>query len=136
VQLPQAEKSMFFRLLGPGTNEKAARTEFEAGVHHWVFVHELGHWWQACKDVVDHGHHYAIEYGADVIATAFWRSHDPAIISHQRRVFEKLLNHTPNPVPHGHRAEAYFDENFEALGPTPAYIWFQARMCLAATRIP
>ena len=48
-QLTDDEKGRFYRLLGPGTTEAAARGEFETGAHHWVFVHEMGHWWQACR---------------------------------------------------------------------------------------
>ena len=47
--LTPEQQSRFSRLatrLGKGqTGEQA----FEDGVHHWVFVHELGHWWQACR---------------------------------------------------------------------------------------
>ncbi len=45
--LSDEEKSGFFRMPGPGATEEAARADFEIGAHHWVFVHELGHWWQA-----------------------------------------------------------------------------------------
>jgi hypothetical protein len=131
-QMTAAEKNLFYQFLGPGTNEAAARAEFEEGVHHWVFVHELGHWWQACRGVVDGEEHYKVEFGADRIAAAYWREHDPEVVAHQRAVFETVLGQSPNPVPEGQRPEAYFDENYAKLGPTPAYIWFQARMSISA----
>ena len=134
-QMTEAEKALFFRFLGPGTTEAAARQEFEDGAHHWVFIHELGHWWQACRgltELTDHGDHYAIEFGADRIAAAYWRERDPSVIAHQQPVFAGILEHTPNPVPEGQRVEPFFNANYEKLGPTPAYIWFQARMCLTA----
>ncbi len=37
-QLTNEEKSGFFRMLGPGTTEDAARAEFEIGAHSWVFA--------------------------------------------------------------------------------------------------
>jgi hypothetical protein len=131
-RMTDAERNLFFHLLGPGTTEEAARAEFETGVHHWVFVHELGHWWQACRGVVDGKEHYRREFEADRIAAAYWQEHDPEVVVHQRAVFETLLKRTPNPVPEGQRVEAYFDANYDKLGPTPVYIWFQARMCVTA----
>ncbi len=131
-QLTDEERPMFYKFLGPRTTEAQARREFEDGVHHWVLVHELGHWWQACRGAMDHGDHYAIEYGADRIAAAYWQEHDPSVIAHQRPVFETILKQWPNPVPPGQGVEPYFNANYEKLGPTPAYLWFQSRMCVTA----
>lgn len=131
-QLTDDERGRFYRLLGPGTSEAAARGEFETGAHHWVFVHEMGHWWQACRGVVNRDKHYAVEFGANRIATAYWQERDPQVIAHQREVFEGLLSRSPSPVGEAQDIEAYFDANYEKLGPTRAYIWFQARMCMAA----
>ncbi len=131
-QLTEDERGRFFRLLGPGATEAAAREEFETGAHHWVFIHEMGHWWQACRGVVDRGKHYAVEFGANRIAAAYWKDHDPQVIAHQRAVFEGILKRHPSPPGDAQDIEAYFDANYEKLGPTPAYIWFQARMCVAA----
>lgn len=131
-QLTDGERGLFYRLLGPGTTEAAARGEFETGAHHWVFVHEMGHWWQACRGVVNRDNHYATEFGANRIATAYWQERDPLVIAHQRTVFEGLLKRSPSPVGVGQDAETYFDANYEQLGPTPSYIWFQARMCITA----
>ena len=131
-QMTDDERGRFYQLLGPGASEAAAREEFEAGVHHWVFVHEMGHWWQACRRVVNPDKHYAAELGANRIAAAYWRERDPAVLVHQRAKFEGLLKRSPNPVPEGESVEAYFDANYDKLGPTPSYIWFQARMCIEA----
>lgn len=130
-QMTDAERGLFYRVLGPGATETAARGEFEEGTHHWVFVHELGHWWQACRGIVKSDKHYRQEFGANRIAAAYWQERDPAVIRHQRSVFEAILKR-PNPVPEGQSVEPYFDANYEKLGPTPAYIWFQARMCITA----
>ena len=133
-QMSTEEQSLFYRALGPNAKEADARAEFELGVHHWVIVHELGHWWEACRGWVDHGDHYKFELEADKIAAAYWNEYDPSVIAHQQGIFEAILDKWPNPVPPGQTAEDYLNKNLDALGPTPAYIWFQARMCLAAFR--
>ena len=129
-QMRQQEKGIFYRLAGPGASEEAVRAEFETDAHHWIFVHEMGHWWQACRGVVDHGRHYAQESGANRIAAAYWRERDPAVVTHMRAAFTSVLTHAPNPVPQGQDVETYFDANYETLGPSPAYPWFQSRMCV------
>jgi len=131
--LSDEEKSGFFQMLGPGATEEAARAEFEIGAHHWVFVHELGHWWQACRGVSEKIGSYAFESGANRVAAAYWREHDASIIAHQKAVFELIQAHFPNPVPAGQSAETYFDAHYPDKFPSVIeYIWFQARMCLAA----
>lgn len=129
-QMSSEEKAIFMKAVGPNGSEKDARAEFEAGVHHWVIVHELGHWWEACRGVVDRGDHYGFELQADRIAAAYWREQDSSVNAHQKAVFEAIVQKWPNPVPPGQEAAAYFNRNYEALAPTPAYIWFQAQMCL------
>ena len=47
--MTKQEKGLMYQLAGPGADEAAARAEFEMDSHHWVFVHELGHWFQACR---------------------------------------------------------------------------------------
>jgi hypothetical protein len=131
-QMSTEEQSLFYKALPPGSKEADARAEFEVGVHHWVIVHELGHWWEACRALVDHGDHYGFEFEADRIAAAYWNEHDPSVIAHQRRIFEAIQKKWTNPVPPGQTANTYFNTNYEALGPTPEYIWFQAQMCLTA----
>ena len=131
-QLTDKERGVFYHALGPETPEAAARLEFETGVHHWVLIHEMGHWWQACRGGQKAKDHYGIELGADRIAAAYWQERDVQLIAHQRAVFVNIVDNFPNPVPAGQSAEAYFNANYDKLGPTPAYIWFQARMCIAA----
>lgn len=136
--LQPKERGIFFRMAaaaqgpGPEPDEAAARREFETGVHHWVFVHELGHWWQACRKVNDGRKPYAFEYEADRIAAAYWREHDPAVAHHMDEGFQVIVAHSPNPVPPGQETAKYFNDNYEKLGPTPAYIWFQSQMCVTA----
>lgn len=131
-QMAAEEQAMFYRVAGPNAKELDARAEFELGVHHWVIVHELGHWWEACRGAVDHGDHYTSELEANRIAAAYWNEHDPAVNEHQQKVFSMIVERRPNPVPSGQTESAYFNQNYEELGPTPAYTWFQARMCLKA----
>ena len=54
------------------------------------------------------------------------------MIAHQRPVFEAIQNNFPNPVPKGASIETFFNDHYQELGPTPRYLWFQARMCLTA----
>lgn len=127
--LTPAQQARFSRLaamLGQGqTGEQA----FDDGVHHWVFVHELGHWWQACQHKIDESH-YSVEYGANRIAAAYWRLKDPAFMDRTTKRMATVIATLPNPVPEDQPKEKYFDENYDKLGPTPAYIWFQYDMVL------
>jgi hypothetical protein len=126
------ERALFYKGLPPGASEADARADFEIGVHHWVVVHELGHWWEACRGLVDHGDHYAFEFEADRIAAAYWNEHDPSVIAHQTSIFGAILKKWPNPVPPGQETRTFFNANLDALIPTRDYIWFQAQMCLTA----
>ncbi len=124
------EKGLMYQLAGPGADEAAARAEFETDSHHWVFIHELGHWFQACRGVPHDARHWAKESGANRIAAAYWRERDATIVPHMHAAFEQVISHAPNPVPPGQDMETYFNANYEKLGPTPAYIWFASKMCL------
>jgi hypothetical protein len=76
--------------------------------------------------------HYGIEYGANRIALAYWRTVDPTIMDAMMPAFESVLAHAPNPVPAGQNLEAYFNANYQELGPGPAYPWFQSHLVDAA----
>ena len=128
TMLRPEERAFFFQLAGPQADEGAAHQNFEQGVHRWVFVHELGHWWQACTQKMDGPPPYSVESGADRIALAFWREEDAGFAEGMLAVFGGIVGRGPNPVPAGQRPEAYFNANYEQLAPTPAYIWFQSRM--------
>jgi len=70
--LAPEQQAGFAGLFGQGqTGERA----FDEIVHHWVFTHELGHWWQACQDKIGKGHYFE-EYNASRIAAAYWRLKD------------------------------------------------------------
>ncbi|HTB98173.1 MAG TPA: hypothetical protein VK716_14270 [Terracidiphilus sp.] len=131
-QLTDKERGVFYHALGPETPEAAARLEFETAAHHWILIHEMGHWWQACRGARKGNGHYAIELGADRIAAAYWQERDMQLIAHQRAVFVNIVNNFPSPVPAGQNSETYFNANYDKLGPTPAYFWFQAQMCIQA----
>jgi hypothetical protein len=130
-QLSDEQKGLFTRLAGPSATEGAARAEFETGIHHWVFVHELGHWTQTCTDSNKGKSHYEVEFGANRIAMAYWREQDPEIVEHMVGRFRGVLTR-PSPVAAGQTPENYFNENYEKLAGTPAYTWFQAQMVVAA----
>ena len=49
-----------------------------------------------------------------------------------RAIFSGVLQHAPNPVPAGQDPETYLNKNYEKLGPSSAYPWFQSHMCVSA----
>jgi hypothetical protein len=122
----QARFSKLADMLGEGrTGEQA----FGDGIHHWVFVHELGHWWQACQHQTGDTH-YATEYGANRIAAAYWRRKDPEFMRRTEKKMTTVIAVTPNPVPNGQSKEKYFNDNYDKLAGTRAYIWYQYDMVL------
>jgi len=122
------EREVFFRLAGPNSDEKAARDFFEVAAHKWIFIHELGHWWQNCQKQMDGPPPYSVEYGANRIAAAYWREVDPALAQKMADLFTGIYEHSPSPVPAGQSLEPYFNTHYQELGPTPAYRWYQSQM--------
>ena len=131
-QMSEASKQFFVRLADPGATEDAGRKEFETSAHYWIFVHEMGHWVEACKHASFERNPYGLELGANRLAGAYWREKDPELLVHMRTIFGGVLQHAPNPVPEGQDVEPYFNANYAKLGPSPAYPWFQSRMCVTA----
>jgi hypothetical protein len=127
--LTPEDQARFARVAVMMSSGLSAEQTFDEGVHHWVFVHELGHWWQACRHKTD-ASHYSVEYGANRIAAAYWRLKDPAFMERTTRRMSTVYAAMPNPVPEGQSAEKYFNDNYEKLGPTPAYRWYQYSMVL------
>jgi hypothetical protein len=127
-KLTPEEREVFFRIAGPTASEKAARATFEGAAHQWIFIHELGHWWQACQHAISPTEHYAVEYGANRIAAAYWREVDPAFAQKMSDLFTGLYEHSPSPLPTGQPLEKYFNDHYDQLGPTPAYRWYQSQM--------
>ena len=82
--LSPKQQARFTRLAALLGGEKTGEEAFEDGIHHWVFVHELSHWWQACQHKTG-GNHYSVEYGANRIAAAYWRLKDPAFMERTER---------------------------------------------------
>jgi hypothetical protein len=122
----QARFSRVAAMLGGG---QTGEQTFDDGVHHWVFVHELSHWWQACQHKTGENH-YSVEYGANRIAAAYWRLKDPAFMERTAKRMATVYEAMPNPIPEGQSPQTYFNENYEKLGPTPAYRWYQYSMVL------
>ena len=112
------------RRIGP---EAAARSLFENGTYRWVFVHELGHWWQACQHKM-RPHTYAAENGANRIALAYWHEEDPPFAGGIVRGFRNLVNSRPSPVPAGQSPQKYLDAHYQSILRSDDYVWFQGRM--------
>jgi hypothetical protein len=125
------EKAFITHLSRAGATEPEIRATFERIAHGWIFIHELGHWWQACRNVSSNNA-YQVEYGADRISLAYWREIDPSIVDTMIPICRGVLANVPNPVPVGEDVEAYFNKHYQELGPSPAYPWFQSRMNVAA----
>jgi len=128
--LQPREKAFFKMLAGPNATDADVQELFDRASHRWIFVHEMGHWWQACRH--QDAKPYATEYGADRIAMAYWREADPTVVPRMMPIFHMVLDHAPSPVPEGQEVEAYFNANYQTLGPSPAYPWFQSRMVVTA----
>jgi hypothetical protein len=125
--LGPAGEARFARLKTMLNDSRSPEEIFEDTIHRWVFVHELGHWWQACQHK-DDGERYAVEHGANRIAAAYWRLKDPAYMQSRTEHFRAVYNRIPNPLPDGQSRETYFNANFGTIAGTPAYSWFQAGM--------
>ncbi len=115
---------------------QGAQAMFEDGTYGWVFVHELGHWWQSCRQLT-RSHSYGAENGANRIALAFWREQDPPFAARRLETFRYLHGAIPSPVPAGMPKPQYLDDHFLAIAPTRGYTWYQADMVLElATESP
>lgn len=117
----------FVRLKAVLNDPRSPEAIFDDSVNHWIFVHELSHWWRACQHK-DDGGHYAVEYGANRIAAAYWRMKDPAYMQRRTEHSRAIYNLIPNPIPADQSKEKYFDENYSRLAGSPAYTWFQSAM--------
>jgi hypothetical protein len=134
IELSPEERGLFFQLAGPHADEGAAHAAFEEAAHRWIFVHELGHWWQACRHANISHSKYQIEYGANRIALAYWREADPGFAIRMLSTFHGYVDHVPSPVPPGQATESYFNDHYEQLGPTPDYRWYQSHMIVTASQ--
>lgn len=121
------QRARFVRLAKLLRNERTPEQVFDDSVHHWVFVHELSHWWQLCENTIN-GSHYSVEYGANRIAAAFWRLKDPEFMRATENRMSKAFKFLPVPLPNGQEKEKFFNEHYDELGPSPGYIWFQYSM--------
>jgi hypothetical protein len=126
-QLTGAEKQGFEEMARNMGGEASARTLFENGTNRWLFVHELGHWWQNCRHA-SRAQAYAAENGANRIALAFWREHDPRYAIGVVHGYRALLTAMPSPLPAGQAAPGYFDAHFATMTPGDTYTWFEAKM--------
>jgi len=130
--LTDDERARFTRLAGPSATPEMARSEFETGVHRWVFVREMVGWWQVCQHLQSEKP-YLFELGTNRLVAAYWRERDNSVIQRERGVFEYVLSHVPSPLTKGQYIMAYYDAHYpnKFVGPMD-YLWFQAHMCLDA----
>jgi hypothetical protein len=98
---------------------------FSGGTHRWVFAHELGHWWQACRKQT-RPNSFEEENGANRIALAFWREQDPKFAQAIVKGFMALTQHMPSPIPAGQSVQSYVDAHFADISNGDTYTWVQA----------
>jgi hypothetical protein len=122
--LEPEQQAQFTNLFGQG---QPGKQTFDETIYHWVFTHELGHWWQACEHKTD-ANHYSEEYGASRIASAYWRLKDAKFMDTTAKRIAAVRASTQNLVPADQQNEKYFDKNYEKVGATPGFIWFQCDM--------
>lgn len=125
--LSDEEKKAFEDMAQHMHGEATARSVFENGTYRWVFVHELGHWWQGCQHKM-RPRTYAEENGANRIALAYWHEVDPRFAGGIVRGFRGLVNSRPSPVPAGQSPQHYLDANFVKIAHSDDYVWFQGKM--------
>jgi hypothetical protein len=134
--LTNAEREEFAGNAAQRGGRTTAVSVFEAGTYRWVFVHELGHWWQSCRQQT-RPNSFEEENGANRIALAFWRQQDPRFSEYMVHRFQALAHALPSPVPTGQTLQEYADANFASLSHGDAYTWLQANSITAlATEDP
>jgi hypothetical protein len=125
------QQARFERLAAAIGGQQTGEQQFEDSIHRWVFIHELSHWWQACQHKISDDH-YAVEYGANRIAAAYWRLKDPALMERTEKRMAGVQSVLTSPVPAGQTENKFFNEHYASLAPTRDYIWFQYSMVLKA----
>ncbi len=130
THLTPEERKGFEEMAQSMGGDATGRSVFENGANRWVFVHELAHWWQACRHQT-RPQSYAAENGADRIALAFWRERDPRYAVGIVHGYRALLTSMPSPVPEGEAPPKYYDANYAKVSQGNADTWFQATMIAA-----
>jgi hypothetical protein len=98
---------------------------FSGGTHRWVFAHELGHWWQACRKQTRPSS-FEEENGVSRIALAFWREQDPKFAQAVVRGSVALTQQMTSPIPAGQSVQSYVDAHFADISKGDTYTWVQA----------
>jgi hypothetical protein len=124
--LPQEAKAIFEGFAQRAGHGMTGRAFFNVVVYHWIFVHELGHWWRKCQH--QEAQPYTEEKAANRIAAAYWHEVDPAFYTWQVRVFQGVVDHRPSPVPAGISKEQYLNDNYQKLPGGQDYSWYQSIM--------
>ena len=130
--LQPEERIGFFRLAGPNATDADAHTLFDLAAHRWILIHELGHWWEHCNGKMVNGEPWKTEFDADRVSLAYWREVDPSVVTRMIPIFHQVVTMYPDPTPAGQQMIPYFNANYQELGPTPAYRWYQSQMNVVA----
>jgi hypothetical protein len=125
--LAPAQRERFVNLAAHSGGHDTPAAMFADGIYGWVLVHELAHWWQACRHSVRE-RSYGAEAGANRIALAFWREQDPGLAARMLATFAYLRTAIESPVPPELPKAQYLDDHFLAIAQGRGYLWYQADM--------
>ena len=128
-RLAPEQRQRFESLAAHTGGRRSAPAMFEEGTYGWVFVHELAHWWQSCRQAT-RPRSYGAEAGANRIALAFWRERDPLSRTDARDLPLPAGGDARAPVPAGMPKPQYLDDHFLAIAQGRSYTWYQADMTL------
>jgi hypothetical protein len=130
--LPAAARVPFIGFAKMIGNGMTAEKFFNLAVHKWIFIHELGHWWRACRKQT--ALPYDEEKDANRITSSYWKERDPAFYKLMLVVFNGVVAHSPNPVPAGLNKEKYLNDNYQKLPGGAAYSWYQSIMIVEVSK--
>ena len=126
-QLSAQQRDGFAGVAGAAGAPQAARAVYESGTYRWVFVQQLGHWWQDCRDMA-RPESYAAQSGANRMALAFWRERDPRFAAAIVAGAVHLVSAVPDPLPAAEAAQTWLERHPGEASQSPAYEWLQAKM--------
>jgi hypothetical protein len=126
-QLSAQQQQALADVPGPAGSPRLARAVYESGTYRWVFVQQLGHWWQDCRHT-DGARPYLAQSGANRMALAFWRERDPRFAAAIVEGAVRLVSAVPDPLPPGESAQAWLERRPGEVPQSPTYEWLEAQM--------
>jgi hypothetical protein len=123
-----------FSSQGPHATESDGRRVFDRAAHRWIFVHEMGHWWQACRKV-------------NFDQKSLWdrvrrQPNCPRLLAHSGShshghhdaCLRECISSRTQSCPCRPESRSVLQCELSGVGPGPAYPWFQSHMVDAAAK--